>query len=134
METARRVLPKDKQRLLLVEDDPGVRRSLQLLFQANGYDVRAYASSATLLSDPSALDAVCLIADYRMADCDGIDTLERLRAKGWMGPAVLITGFPSTALSERAQKAGFGATLEKPLRKQALLKSVERLVHLEPGG
>ncbi|WP_321163640.1 MULTISPECIES: response regulator transcription factor [unclassified Sphingomonas] len=115
-------------RLLLVEDDPGVRRSLQLLLQANGFDVRAYASGAALLADQTALDASCLIADYRMSDFDGVDTLTALRAKGWAGPAILITAFPSSDLCASAKDAGFEEIFEKPLRRHVLVKAVERLV------
>src|SRR3546814_5720005 len=55
----------ERPRLLLLEDDAGVRRSLQLLFRARGFDVRAYAAGAALLADPAACDACCFIADYR---------------------------------------------------------------------
>ncbi|HQR88626.1 MAG TPA: response regulator, partial [Caulobacter sp.] len=61
-----------RARLLLVEDDPGVRRSLQLLLHGRGFEVRAYASGLALLADPTALDAVCLVSDYRMPEIDGL--------------------------------------------------------------
>lgn len=112
----------------MVEDDPAVRRSLQLLLQANGYDVRAYASGSVLLNDPTIVNAACLVADYRMIECDGIDTLARLRARGWRGPAIMITGFPSSSLAQKALNAGFDAIFEKPLRQHALIKAVEHLV------
>ena len=50
-------------RILLVEDDDAVRRSLQLLLVAQGYDVRAYRSGKGLAEDPEALKAACLLAD-----------------------------------------------------------------------
>jgi FixJ family two-component response regulator len=127
------VLPKQKPRVLLVEDDPAVRRSLQLLVQANGYDVRAYARGATLLADVTALDAACLVADYRMTEYDGIQTLVQLRAKGWDGPAILITGFPSPGVTNCAKSAGFDAILEKPLRQHLLVRTIEHLLHSGDG-
>lgn len=126
--------PNPKARILLVEDDPAVRRSLLLLLQANGYDVRAYASSDRLLADASSLDAACLIADYQMADRDGVDTLVQLRAKGWSGPAILITGFPSAGLTNLARNAGFDAIFEKPLRYHSLVKSLQHLIYSGAGG
>ncbi len=134
MDIPRRVTAQERARVLLVDDDPGVRRSLQLLLQANGFDVRAYATGATLLADETALDAACLVADFCMADHDGIDTLSRLRAKGWVGPAILITAFPSSDMKDDAHAAGFEAVLEKPLRKHVLLSTVERLVRQGTGG
>ncbi|MES2496429.1 MAG: response regulator [Pseudomonadota bacterium] len=125
---AGRALPGQKPRVLLVEDDPAVRRSLQLLMQANGFEVRAYASGGTLLADETSLQAAGLVADYRMSECDGIDTLLQLRAKGWDCPAILITGFPSAGVANCARSAGFDTVFEKPLRQHALVKELERLV------
>ena len=134
MDVPRGVQANDKARILLVEDDPGVRRSLQLLLQANGFDVRAYANGTTLLADKTALDAICLVADYRMNVCDGVATLTQLRDHGWAGPAILITAFPSNALLASAQAAGFAAVFEKPLRRHVLLKTIEQLLRSAPEG
>lgn len=123
-----------RPRLLLVEDDAGVRRSLQLLLQAKGFDVRAYATGAALLADPSSDDARCIVADYSMDDIDGLEVLSRLRARGWKGPAVLITAYPSPALEERARAEGFNLVLEKPFRDHMLVETVTRLSEQERGG
>ena len=116
-----------KPKILLLEDDPGVRRSLQLLLQAQGFNVRAHAAAASLLADEGAMDAVCLVADFRMDDLDGINVLARLRARHWHRPAVLITAYPSQDLRERAERAGYATVLEKPLRQHALVETVARL-------
>lgn len=133
MDIARAMLPRQRARILLVEDDAAVRRSLLLLLQANGYDVRAYASGIALLADSTSLDAACLVADYQMDETDGVDTLVQLRAKGWAGRAILITGHPSGALEDAAQSAGFDAIFEKPLRERALVSAVARLVQASDG-
>ncbi|NIJ15392.1 response regulator transcription factor [Sphingobium vermicomposti] len=119
---------RERPRLLLVEDDAGVRRSLQLLFRARGFDVRAYATGAALLADPLTRDACCFVADFRLEEIDGIEVLARLRKTGWSGPAVLITAFPSADLSARALAQGFGQVLEKPFREHALGDAVARLM------
>lgn len=117
----------ERPRILLVEDDAGVRRSLQLLFRARGFDVLAYAAGAALLADPTARDACCFIADYRLDETDGIEVLRHLRESGWSGPAVLITAFPSADLTERALAHGFSQVLEKPFREHVLGATVARL-------
>jgi len=127
MDVTTGALQAARPKILLLEDDSGVRRSLQLLLQAQGFDVRAYAAGAPLLSDESTDEAVCLIADYRMEDLDGIAVLLRLRAKNWAGPAILITAFSSQDLRERATLAGYAVVLEKPLRQHALVETVSRL-------
>lgn len=122
---------KGRPRLLLVEDDAGVRRSLQLLLQAKGFDVRAYATGAALLADASADGARLFVADYSMDDLDGIEVLSRLRARGWTGPAVLITAYPSPALDARARAKGFDIVLEKPFRDHVLVDTVTKLADQE---
>lgn len=117
-----------RARVLLVEDDSGVRRSLQLLLRGRGFEVRAYASGLALLADPTALGAVCLIADYRMPEIDGLSILTRLRELGWQGQALLVTALPSARLVEQALAAGYSRVIEKPLVESSLIEAVERAV------
>lgn len=118
----------ERPRILLVEDDPGVRRSLQLLLQARGYDVRSHATGATLLADPAVETAVCMVADYRLTGLDGVEVLQALRARGWSGPAILITAFGSSGLTARAVAAGYASVVEKPMRDQILVATLTRLM------
>ncbi|WP_454887560.1 response regulator [Sphingomonas oryzagri] len=117
-----------RPRILLAEDDAAVRRSLQLLLQARGYDVRAHASGKTLLEDPLGTEAACLVADLQLDEVDGFEILSRLRSRGWQGPAVLITAYPTPDLEERAASRGFGAVIEKPFREGALGDTIARLL------
>ncbi|GLI98228.1 response regulator [Sphingobium sp. AR-3-1] len=120
-------LPVERPKILLVEDEPAVRRSLQLLLHARGYDIRSYASSTAMFADPLVNDAICLVTDYRMPEMDGLEVLQSLRARGWRGPAILVTAYGSPDLVERAMKEGFSIVIEKPLREHALADAVARL-------
>jgi FixJ family two-component response regulator len=117
-----------RPKLLLVEDDPAVRRSVHLLLQSTGYDIRAYANGTALLADPTAIEADGLVADYMVPDMDGIAILARLRAMGWTGPAILVTGFASPELAEQARAGGFAELVEKPLKGQRFAETVMRVV------
>jgi|UniRef100_UPI0035CB42A7 FixJ family two-component response regulator len=117
----------ERPKILLVEDDSGVRRSLQLLLRGRGYDVRAYAGGAQMLDDPRSREAACLITDYRMAALDGLAILQTLRALGWTRPAVLITAFGGGDLAVAARAAGFDMVLEKPLQDHLLIEAVGRM-------
>jgi len=117
-----------RPRILLAEPDNGVRRSLQLLLQARGYDVRAHASGRTLLDDPLSPGAVCLVADNQLESPDGFEILSRLRARGWSGPAILITAAVVPGLQDRAAGQGFCAVIEKPFREGAVSDTIARLL------
>lgn len=110
------------RRLILVEDDAAVRRSLQLLLAWRGYDVRSYSSAAAAVSHLAEdQGSDLLVADYRLPDGDGIGLLRALRRSGWHGRAILITAFPSPMLIDSALASGFDAVLEKPLRQHELV-------------
>jgi FixJ family two-component response regulator len=123
----------DRSLIAIVEDDPSVRRSLQLLFKGQGFEVRAYPSGEALTSSDAFSDAACLVSDYKLDALDGIALLSHLRAQGWQGPAVLITGFPSAQLSERAANSGYAAVFDKPLCERSLIETVLRLVRAVDG-
>ena len=117
----------DFPRILIVEDDPAVRRSLLLLLKGRGFDVVAYPAAAQALADAAACPPACLVTDFRLDDQDGIALHAAMLAGGWRGPAVLISAFGSNELADRARAAGFAAVFDKPLREHALVDTVRRL-------
>lgn len=118
----------DRRRVLLVEDDAAVRRSLQLLLMGQGYDVRAYPSAAGLAQDPEALRADCLVADLMIPDGNAVTLLSDLRSSGWKGPAVLISGHLTNEWAERALANGYAAAFAKPIGDAVLTKCLARLM------
>lgn len=118
----------ERPRLLLLGNDAGLRRSLQLLLRAQGYEVRAFSAGAHLLAEPLDRAACCLIADCELDDPAGLDVLARLRARGWFAPAILISHLASKGLEERALAAGFDVVLEKPCREHVLVETIGQLV------
>jgi DNA-binding NtrC family response regulator len=110
--------------VLLVEDEDGVRRSLQLFLIGRGYRVRAFSAAAPAIADPGSGEAALLVADYRLPDGDGIILLAGLRRRGWQGRAVLVTAYPSEELAHTAAAAGFATVIEKPLRHEELLAAL----------
>jgi FixJ family two-component response regulator len=120
--------PTGRPRVLLVEDDSAVRRSLQLLLSGHGYDVRAYAKAAGLAREPEALRADCLIADLIIPDGNAVSLITDLREAGWKGPAILISGHLTNEWTERALARGYAAAFAKPIGDSVLIKCLERLL------
>lgn len=116
------------RRILLVEDDEAVRRALQLVLRAEGYDVRAYPSAVGLSSDPEALRADCLVADLIMPSKNAIALLKGMRAAGWLGQAILISGHLTADWEAQAREAGFAHILAKPFGDAALTRAVADLL------
>lgn len=118
---------RNNPRVLIVEDDPAVRRSLLLLLKGRNFDAIAFPTVAQASSDAVVNPPACLVADYRLEDGDGIALLAQLRDRGWTGPAILISGFGSEEVSNRAVEVGYSAVFDKPLREHALVDTVRRL-------
>lgn len=110
--------------VLIVEDDAGVRRSLQLMLRWKGFAVLACGTLAVVRELGAAEAAGLLVTDYHLPDGTGLDVLAVLRAAGWRGRAVLITAVATPELVGEAIAAGFHTVLEKPMERGALIRAL----------
>ena len=110
-------------RLLVVEDDAGIRSMLDRGLRLAGHEVVLAAGRAAW--EPGALDAVIL--DVMLPDGDGIRLLAERRAAGDTTPTVLLTAREAADLQARATAAGASARLVKPFAYAELLAVLERL-------
>ena len=114
-------------KVVLVDNDEAVCRSLKLLLTGRGYEVDDFAGGQAVLDAILSDDDTCLIADYLMPDIDGISLLDRLRKQRWSGPALLITGHFDSTLERRALAAGYSEIFAKPLLKERLIDAVANI-------
>jgi len=109
--------------VLIVDDDPAVRSSLQFYLEIEGFVVRTYSCGPDLLDDLDMPQTGCLVIDYRLPSMNGLALLSELRRRRIELPAILVTTNPSVSL--RAQTAAAGAVLiEKPLLNEALFDGI----------
>jgi two-component system response regulator FixJ len=120
----------------IVDDDAAVRQSLSFMLSAAGLAVRVYDSPSAFLDGLSAEQSGCLVTDVRMPDMTGLELLRRLRAKGCLIPAIVITGHGDVPLAVEAMKAGAVDFIEKPFEEAAILKAVKKALEqgTEDGG
>ena len=65
--------------IFVVEDDQDVLVSLRFLLETEGFNVRTFASGPALLAEACRGPGDCLVVDYKMAEMDGFELIERLR-------------------------------------------------------
>jgi CheY-like chemotaxis protein len=118
------------KRILLVDDDPGIRSSLASLLQQEGYRVWPAANGQQALELAAASPFDLTVLDLNMPVKNGWDTFERLSWEYPLMPIVLITARSNQLFT--ALGAGVGALLEKPLEIPVFLQSIARLL-AEPG-
>jgi FixJ family two-component response regulator len=114
--------------VLLVDDDPSVRKSLTRVLASAGYSVEAFASAEEFLAHPSHPGPCCLVLDVRMPGLTGIQLQEMLAATGRRMSIVFITGYADVRMGVEAMKAGAVDLLTKPVDDQALIAAIQRAV------
>ena len=110
--------------VLLIDDDAAVQQSLKFALEQEGLEVRLYEGGAQLLADGDLPTTGCLVVDLTMPGMDGIDLIDRLRARHVDLPAILISSPTSSRLRTRALRVGFWQVLEKPLDDGSLLDGI----------
>ena len=106
-------------RVAVIEDDPSVLDSLQFVLEAEGYRVWPFERAQQAIDSHEIMTADCLLIDYRLPDIDGLAMLDRLRQRGLLCPAILISGAPNARCRAEAKKAGV-QLVEKPIMGDAL--------------
>jgi two-component system response regulator FixJ len=111
---------RDKGMVIVVDDDVAVLTSLKFALELEGYSVQTFSEANGLLRNPMVTRNAKLVIDYRLPDTNGLDLLERLRAKGIHAPAILITSAPSDNLRRRSAALNV-PIIEKPLLDNSLI-------------
>jgi FixJ family two-component response regulator len=115
------------RRVLVVDDDEGMREALRNLLDAAGFDATAFASAEALLQDGIIDGAVCLISDIRLPSMSGLGMIAALRARGEQIPVIAITAHDEPGVRDDAMRGGAAAYLAKPFLGTALLAAIERV-------
>jgi two-component system response regulator FixJ len=108
----------------VVDDDPGVRRSLEALLRATGFATSLYDSPFCLLNSLPDLDNGCLLLDLQMKGMTGLELVYHLRASGVGLPVVVMTGLGEVNVGIGAVKLGVTDVLEKPFSEVSLLSAL----------
>jgi DNA-binding response OmpR family regulator len=115
-----------KKRILLADDDSGVRDSLAAALRSDGYLVFPAKDGQEALKVVSTTVIDLVLLDLNMPVKNGWDTFERLTAENPLLPIIIITARSNQQFT--ALSAGVGALLEKPLDIPTLLKTVNALL------
>lgn len=116
----------------VVDDDAGVRHALKFALEFEGLKVRLHDSAQALLGDADLHAYGCLVIDYQMPDVDGVELVETLRRREVQAPIIMITGRANRSMRDRADRAGVGTILEKPLSDGALSAAIHAALRMPP--
>jgi DNA-binding NtrC family response regulator len=116
------------RRVIIVDDEKNIRRTLQMVLEGEGYTVECLSSAEELLPrlEEGPVDAVML--DVRLPGMDGLAALEKIRAEASEVPVIMISGHATLHDAVRATRLGAFDFLEKPLDRERVLVSVRNCV------
>jgi len=109
----------------VVDDEQPVRRALQRLLRASGFDVRLFATGADFMAHLEGVD--CVILDLHLPGMSGFEVQEALAARGAAVPVVVLTGNDTPANRARSLANGARAYLSKPVDDETLLHALRTL-------
>jgi len=113
-------------RVLVVDDDPGMREGMALSLKRAGFVCEQARSGedALKMTRPGAFDAV--VTDLRMTGIDGLQLTARLKALDPALPVLLVTAFGSLDTAREAMRLGAFDYLSKPFSPSELISAVEK--------
>ena len=109
----------------VVDDDPGVLRSLTLLLRAHGHEVAPRASAAAFLESFDPERQACLLLDLRMPDMSGAELQSHLAVQGYRVPVIMLTAHADVPIAVRAMKQGAIDFILKPVDEERLLAAID---------
>jgi len=114
--------------IVVIDDDDAVCRAVSRLLVASGYRTAIYLRPEEYLDDAGEITPMCVVADIRMPECDGIDLSKAMRARGIDAPIVFITATGDVDTVVRAMKQKVSDLLAKPFSADALLGAMSRAI------
>ena len=111
--------------VIIVDDDPAIRESLESLLRSVGLQVKALASVPEFVKEGRPQGPACLVLDVRLPGRSGLDFQRELTAANIHVPIIFITGYGDIPMSVQAIKGGAIEFLTKPFRDQDLLDAIQ---------
>lgn len=115
-----------KEKILIADDEPRIRRIIALLLQEEGYNVLTVSNGIEAVAEATRFNPDLILMDQQMPGMDGIEALENIRKTHPGQIIILITAFGSISLAVDAVKKGAYDFIEKPFDNDALLLKVKR--------
>lgn len=121
--------------ILVVDDNPTIRKLFRVTLEAQGYEVIEAARGADALAGAAARAPDLILQDLLLPDMNGFELIQRFRSLpgGDHVPIIALTGFASVLEQGRALQVGFDAALVKPVEPSRLVEIIGRYLATPSG-
>jgi DNA-binding response OmpR family regulator len=117
-------------RIVVIDDDPAVQLSVQLMLEHDGHEVACAADGELGLKLITSNPPDLIITDIIMPNKDGMETIAEIRKTDRDTPILAISIGSHAQFLKMAEMLGANATLLKPFERQDLLAAVNKLLGL----
>ena len=121
-------------RVLIVDDEPGLRQSLGLLLSDAGYDVAAESDGKRALERALTEPFDLILSDVRMPDMDGLAFLRAYRARGGEALVIMMSAYGGEEAALAAMKEGAYDYIPKPFRPDEVVLTLRKAEEREQLG
>ncbi len=116
-----------KWSIIIVDDEPSIRKTIEGVLQDEGYETKSVGNATDLFLTLQANNLPSLVLlDIWLPGMDGIEILGRLKELHPDLPVIMMSGHATIAAAMRATKLGAADFIEKPIDLDLLLKSIKR--------
>jgi FixJ family two-component response regulator len=112
--------------VFVIDDDAGVRASIQGLLKSVGLRSEVFGTAPEFLRSKRPDAPSCLVLDIRLPGVNGLDFQHELADAGVRIPIIFITGYGDIPMTVKAMKSGAVEFLTKPFRDQDLLDAINQ--------
>jgi two-component system nitrogen regulation response regulator NtrX len=113
-----------KPRILVIDDEAEIRRSVRMILEYEGYDVVEASSGPEGLAMIEREPPDLVFLDIKMPGLDGLEALQRVRQTNESLPVVIISGHGTVSTAVEATKLGAFDFIEKPLASERVLVTI----------
>ncbi len=122
---------QERATVYVVDDEPAIRDSLEVLLRSVRLDVKTFASASEFLAAPVTRPA-CLLLDVRMPGMDGFQLQKRIAGTDHDLPIIIITGEGNDETRRRSMEAGAASFFHKPFDDEELLAAIYAAITSPP--
>lgn len=114
-----------KEKILIIDDEEGIRFTFNKFLTANNYDVTTAKDFEEAMECISEKDFDVIFADIILRGKTGIDILREIKNKKLNCPVIMITGYPNIETASEAIRLGAFDYIPKPIQKDALFHAID---------
>jgi CheY-like chemotaxis protein len=119
------------RRIMVVDDDEGIRHILSIALSRMGYEVLAASSGTEALNLLLKTSFALVLTDLEMPGMDGWNLASRIKNRFPSTPVILMTGYAKKDVMEKLKGSSVDYVIFKPFRLEDILKTAQKMLGAE---